>query len=159
MSFANNICHKAQLSVRAYLVDAANAEDPTLSVSQANIFAGMGDDSVTATRVVCTCKNADIEETLFEGNWTAEVEIVTRAPFADTTEADFHELCSEVWAHFFVAEESLLTGISNADVEFTAFKVYKRGQSWDIEPGADGQPAEWVSKLNLQIKCCGSVVG
>ena len=160
MSYANNLCHKAQLSVQAYLVAAVEAADPTLTLIAAEkIFAGMGDSAVTATRVVCTCRSAENEESLFEGNWMADMEVMTRAPASDTTEAEFHLLCSEIWAHFFVSEEDLLTGLSNATVEFTAFKVYVRNQSWDIEAGGDGTSAEWVSRLMFQIKCCGSVVG
>jgi hypothetical protein len=157
MSYANHIAHKTQLAAQAYLQAAVTAGTLTL-ISSGSIYAGLGADTVTAQRVVCVCRAAENEETLNIGNWVAELEIITRSPFADTTEDDFHLLCSEVWAHFFVSESDLQTGLSNATIEYTAFKHYIRAQSWDIEPGADGQPAEWVSRLTLAVKCCGSVI-
>lgn len=157
MSYANNITHKCQLSAQAYLQAAVTAGTITL-IASSSIFAGLGLDSITSRRVVCTSRQAQMEETQFNGNWMAELEIVTRAPFSDFTEPEFHALCSEVWAHFFVSEETLLTGLSNETIGFTAFKAYKRSQGWDVEPGADGKPAEWVSNLRLDVKCAGTFI-
>ncbi len=151
MSYANNITQKAQLSAAAYLQAAVDAGTLT-PIARDAISSGIEDGTVGLPRVVCVCKRAIAEE-IFDGNWSAELTVNVIASAEDTSGAAFHSLCSEVWAHFFLAPASVEAGLSDADVEFTAFACYPRGQEWDIS--GDG---EWLGTLTMDLKCCGSVV-
>lgn len=149
--YANAICHKVQEAAKAMLQAAIVAGDLDVVDSSA-IFSGIEPADLTATRVVCICKQAVVEE-FYDGNWSAELVVRVSAPAADyASQDDFHEVCGGVFAQFFQLPEGVCASLSNSDIAFTAQAVYPRSQAWDRDEQV------WESHLVLTVKCCGSVV-
>lgn len=156
MSYANSICQKVQLSARDMLRAASSAGTLTL-LPAAAVLAGIETGSVPLPRVVCLCKRAVAEE-IFDGNWSADATVRVLAAGAELTEAEFHALAGEVFAHFFLASETVAANWSSADNEFTALAVYPRTQEWELVDDGSGNGALWAAELTLTVKCCGSVI-
>lgn len=154
MSYANDIDGKLEDSCVAMLQAAVVAGTITLVASEA-ILPAVDDGDVPLPRVVCRCDNARVEE-VFDGNWDADLDVEIIASAADTTRQEFRDICGEVFAHFFLAHDTVNTNLSNATVEFTAQAVYPRSKSKQLFSGEDGD--EWHSTLRLSVKCCGSVI-
>lgn len=152
--YPNIVTHKAQLAAQAMLVAAVTAGTIDL-VSADSILAGIGNDNVPLPRIVCVSKRATVEE-IYDGNWDAELIIRVIASAQDTTAEQFHEICGQIFGHFFQAPSTVCTQLSNVTIQFTAQAVYPRSQSWDLV--ADENDATWESELMLNVKCCGSVI-
>jgi hypothetical protein len=158
-NFANAICHKtqkaAQEMVKARIV--ANGLESLLPAE--SVFAGIGGGLLTAKRVVCECKNAVAAEP-WEGNWMADLKIQVRCPHEDISEDDFHELAGQIFAFFFQSKSDVETRLSNATIKYTAQFVIPRRASWDIENegDADAPSHVWVSEVEFQVLCSGSVI-
>lgn len=157
VDFANAICHKAQKAAAAMVVSRITANSLESLLPIANVFGGITNSDITATRVVCLCKQA-VPGEMWEGNWLADLTVEVRAPEADIAEDDFHALAGQIFAFFFQEEETVSSRLSNSTIKFTCQKIFPRGCGWNIEPGADGNGAEWVSEHRFQLQCCGSVI-
>lgn len=152
MSYANDILAKCENAAVAMLQASALTLVPTTSV-----LTGFGDTGVMLPRVVCSCDRANYAE-IYDGNWDAELTVEVRASFSDTTRTEFRAMCAEVFAQFMRSSGDVETALSNADDPFTVFACYPRQQTRSIEPGADGDGAEWSVKTSFLVKCCGSVI-
>lgn len=152
MSYASDILAKCENAAVAML----QASALTL-VPSASVLAGFGDESVMLPRVVCSCDRAQYAE-IYDGNWDAELTVEVRASFGDTTRDQFRAICAEVFAQFMRASGDVETALSNADDPFTVFACYPQRQERSIEPGADGNGAEWTVRMQFLVKCCGSVI-
>ena len=153
MSYASDILAKCENGAVAML----QASGLTL-IASASVLPGFGEDAVMLPRVVCSCASANYAE-IYDGNWDADLEVEVRASFADTTRAEFRAICAEVFAQFMRASGDVEAALSNADDPFTVFACYPVRQTRSIEPGADGNGAEWSVKMSFLVKCCGSVIG
>lgn len=156
MSYANSICQKVQLSCRDMLRASSSAGTLTL-VPAASVLAGIETGSVPIPRVVIVCKRATVED-VFDGNWTADATVRVMGAASEMNETEFHALCGEVFAHFFLAAADVAANWSSADNEFTALAVYPRTQEWELVDDGSGNGAVWAAELTLTVKCCGSVI-
>lgn len=153
--FANNILHKLQNAAKEMVQARITANSLTGLLPLANVFAGIGGGDIEAKRVCCLAKSGEAQVP-WEGNCMAELRIEVRAPAADVAENDFHELAGQIFAFFFQAQETVQTRLSNSSLAFTAQFVIPRQCGWDLEEGADGQSAEWVSWWTFGVMCSGS---
>ena len=155
--FANIICHKTQKAAKAMIQARITANSLETLLPTANVFGGMEGSAVTAKRVVCLCQNAVTAEN-DEANWMADLTIQVICPYSDIAEDDFHELAGQMFAFFFQGVDTTATRLSNADVKYTAQRIFPRSQRWELGMDANGDPAEWVSELAMQVLCSGSVI-
>jgi hypothetical protein len=156
--YANAICHKTQKAAQTMIQARITANSLESMMPTASVFAGIQLGALTTPRVVCLCQNATVSEP-WEGNWLADLKIQVIASVNDYDDADdFHELAGQMFAFFFQAHSDVMTRLSNATVKYTTQQVLPRRQSWDIEPGPDGQPTNWISEAEFQVQCCGSVI-
>ncbi len=156
--FANAITHKLQKAAAEMVQARITANELEALLPIENVFGGIGNSSLTSKRVVCECRNA-VPNEVWEGNWDADLTVKVHAPFADIAEDDFHELAGQIFALFFQAPADVCARLSNATIKFTAQFIVPTGCGWDIEPGADGKNAEWVSEHRFKVTCSGSVIG
>lgn len=155
--FANAICHKLQKAGQAMIQDRITANALESDIPLANIFAGIGNGSLTAKRVVSICQSA-VPNMQWEGNWDADLSIIIVCPASDISEDDFHSLCGQVFAFFFQAPADVCSRLSNPTIKITAQFIVPTGCGWDIEQGATGEGANWVSEQKFRVTCCGSVI-
>ena len=156
MSYANDILSKCENAAVAMYVAAAGAGTLAL-IPSSNIFHGFGSDAIALPRIVCSCDSGDVEY-MYDGNWSVILDIEVRADDSGNDRDAFHAICGEVFAHMMLAKDAMNTALSNADDPFTAFSVQPLRQSRSIEPGADGNAAEWSVKFSFRVQCCGSVI-
>jgi hypothetical protein len=152
--YANDITGKCEDAAQSMLRASVTAGEIT-AVASANIVAGCDDEDLGSPRVVCICDSADVED-VFDGNWSARLDVVVIADANDKTRSEFREICGQVWLPFFKASADVNTALSNSTIEFTAQATYPRRQEKSRVQTDDGDI--WRGVLSLDVKCCGSVI-
>lgn len=153
--FANAICHKLQKSAQAMIIARILANGLQSDIPTENIFAGIGNGTLTALRVVAICQSA-VPNLQWEGNWDADLSIIVVAPASDISEDDFHSLCGQVFAFFYQAPADVCDRLSDSTIKITAQFIIPTGCGWDVED-ASGE-ANWVSEQRFKVTCSGSVI-
>jgi hypothetical protein len=153
-AYANDITGKLEDAARAMLQAAVTAGTIT-TIASANIYAGCDSETLATPRILCVCDSADVEE-IFDGNWSATLDVYVIANANDTTRDAFREMCGQAFISFFQQHDDVCSDLSNATIEFTAQAVYPRRQ--EKSRITDQNSDEWEGKLTLTVKCCGSVI-
>lgn len=151
-AYANDITGKAEDAAQAMLRADVTAGYITL-VESSSILTAIDNADIPLPRVVCSCDSATVEE-IFDGNWSADIDIVIYGDAREGTREQFREVCGQVWSRFFRAPEATCIALSNADIEFTAQFISKISQSKALIANDD----LWEGKLTITVKCCGSVI-
>lgn len=159
--YSNNICHKTQVAAQLMVQDRVTAGAQESDIPLESIFAGIGIGDLTAKRVVLLCKRA-VPQTVWEGNWDADLQVQVIGPAADFESADdFHAYAGQVFAFFFQAPATVCERLSNPTVKYTAQFIVPTGANWEfLDENVEGWhgPASWVSEQNFRVTCSGSVI-
>lgn len=153
MATGNYITDKVQTALVAFL-----ATKTFTNIVSASIYKGVqrtpasvatAIDEQASPRVECVCQRATRETVApIDGNWVAVASVEITSNADDTAEDNHHLNSAEVLSH--LVTDSIALDLSSALADFTAFSVYALDQSWEITGRS------WVSKIGLEIHCCGS---
>ena len=89
-------------------------------------------------------------ESLFSGNWTAQLDVELRSKVFDTSDAAHQAMAEELFAFFF--SSTIAADLTAALSGFTAFLILPVQQSRAIENNS------WVSRGRFTVRCCGSTI-
>lgn len=144
----NNITNKVEDAAKAYL-QGVGLE----LIDTDHIHAGLSADDIATPYVACVCQSAECEE-IFDGNWSANLELQVVSNADSFTAAQHKELAAEVFSWWFIDKGDLRDNLSASLDNFTAHFVIPRTQSYDLRDTERGR--FWESRLSLVVKCCGS---
>ena len=145
----NNITNKLEQAARDYLRGVGLE-----LVDAANIHMGLSADELSTPYVACVCQSADVEE-IYDGNWSADLELQVVSSAEDYTSDQHRALAAEIFSWWFIDKTELETNLSAALENFTAQFVMPRRQTYELVSSEKGD-RRWESKLLLTVKCCGS---
>ena|SRR5688572_3957611 len=145
MAWAHNITQKVMNSAQALLATSSLNGVPTTS-----ILAGIDDETLPNPRIVCLCREANVTDVPFSGNWIARLEIVVRSNADDSSIEEHFDRAGEAFDLFFT--DTTLEDLSSAIPEFTAFQIVPDRQTYEREDRS------WVSTMTMELACCGSVI-
>jgi hypothetical protein len=135
----------------------AQQDEDGIALDSARIFKGFQrtatvdeEKKLLLPCAVVSCVTATAE-TLFTGNWVAQLDIEVRSKVFDTSDAAHQAMAEELFAFFF--SSTIAGSLTSALSDFAAFMVLPVTQSRAIESNC------WVSRARFTVRCCGSTVG